>query len=65
MPAQSGLPSPAVVNAQDLPFHVPAGFTVETVAAGLKLPPFAFAGPNRLFVSQKAWGGWSSVMMCY
>ncbi|MCB0190088.1 MAG: PQQ-dependent sugar dehydrogenase, partial [Caldilineaceae bacterium] len=54
MPAQSGLPSPAVVNAQDLPFHVPAGFTVETVAAGLKLPTsFAFAGPNRLFVTEK------------
>ncbi len=45
----------STVYAQDAPFHVPAGFIVETVASGLKYPTsLAFAGPNRIFVTQKS-----------
>lgn len=55
VPATS-LPAPAVAFAQSTtPFHVPDGFQVETVAAGLALPTsFAFAGPNRIFVTEKS-----------
>ncbi len=46
---------PSTVYAQDAPFHVPAGFIVETVASGLKFPTsLAFAGPNRIFITQKS-----------
>jgi len=48
-------PSPTALHAQETPFLVPDGFMVETVASGLQLPTsFAFAGPNRIFVTEKS-----------
>jgi glucose/arabinose dehydrogenase len=42
-------------HAQEGPFRVPAGFTIETVASGLKLPTaLAFAGANRILVTLKS-----------
>lgn len=54
-PPPALFPVQTLVAQEKVPFHVPNGFTIESVATGLALPTsFAFAGPNRIFVTEKS-----------